>query len=113
MKIDEFLEILEARQLVSDRVVRKVRDKIAKGDRKITAKSLLKYLVKKELITRSQAKQLLETTLTVTPAAESSILGMVALPEQVQREIEERNFRDSLRALRALSGTGIDQWLRQ
>ena len=83
MKINDFLNLLEERQLVSSRVLAQVREKVAKGDRKITSKSLLKYLVKKELITRSQAKQLLETTLTVTAAAESSILGMQALtPEQ-------------------------------
>ena len=83
MKINEFLKLLEERQLVSAKILEQVRAKIAKGDRKITSKSLLKYLVKKELITRTQAKQLLETTLTVTAAAESSILGMQALtPEK-------------------------------
>lgn len=81
MTIEDFLEILEDRDLVPQSVVKQVRDKVEKGDRRITPKSLLKYLVKKELVTKRQAKQLLETTLTVTPNAESSILGMVPLPK--------------------------------
>ncbi|MCH8839147.1 MAG: hypothetical protein IH831_00430, partial [Planctomycetes bacterium] len=81
MKTEEFVDILEQRQLVSASIVRQVREKISKGDRRITAQSLLKYLVKKELLTSAQAKQLLQTTLTVSPSAESSILGIAELPE--------------------------------
>jgi len=81
MNIEEFVSILEQRQLVSASIVKQVREKISRGDRRITSRSLLKYLVKKDLLTRSQAKQLLQTTLTVSPSAESSILGMVALPD--------------------------------
>ncbi len=84
MKIQEFIDLLEKRQLVSSRIIKQVREKVAKGDRKITSKSLLKYLVKKELITRTQAKSLLETSLTVTAAAESSILGMQVLTPEKQ-----------------------------
>lgn len=81
MTTEDFLDILEDRQLVSDSIVRQLRDKVAKGDHRITAKSILKFLVKKELVTRDQAKQLLETTLTVSPGAESSILGLVPMPK--------------------------------
>ncbi len=81
MTTEEFIDILEQRQLVSASIVRQLREKTGKGERRITARSLLKYLVKKELLTRSQAKQLLETTLTVSPSAESSILGIIPLPE--------------------------------
>ena len=87
MNTEDFVNILEQRQLVSDSIVRQMREKISKGDRRITARSLLKYLVKKELITRSQAKQLLQTTLTVSPSAESSILGMIPLPEVPPEEM--------------------------
>jgi len=85
MTIEDFLQILEQRELVPLKIVEQVRTKVEKGDRRITPKSLLKYLVKKELVTRRQAKQLLETTLTVSPNAESSILGMVPIPK-VPRE---------------------------
>lgn len=81
MTIEDFLEILQDRDLVPEQVVSQVRTKVEKGDRRITPKSLLKYLVKKEYVTKRQAKQLLETTLTVTPNAESSILGMVPMPK--------------------------------
>ena len=70
MKTEEFVDLLEQRQLVPASIVRQVREKIRKGDRRITARSLLKYLVKKELLNHSQAKQLLQTTLTVSPSAE-------------------------------------------
>ena len=81
MTIEDFLEILEDRDLVPSSIVTQVRAKVEKGDRRITPRSLLKYLVKKEFVTKRQAKQLLETTLTVTPSAESSILGMVPMPK--------------------------------
>jgi|GEM_PF-5088070 len=86
MKTEEFVDLLEQRQLVPASIVRQVREKISKGDRRITARSLLKYLVKKELLTHSQAKQLLQTTLTVSPSAESSILGIAELPETPAEE---------------------------
>ncbi|QDS99502.1 outer membrane protein assembly factor BamB family protein [Adhaeretor mobilis] len=82
MKTQDFLNILEDRQLVPKTIVDKLRAKLNQGDSRITSKSVLKYLVKKELITRRQAKDLLTTTLTVTDKAESSILGIVPLPEQ-------------------------------
>jgi len=81
MTIEDFLEILEQRDLVPQSIVEQVRTKIEKGDRRITPKSLLKYLVKKELVTKRQAKELLQTTLTVSHNAESSILGMVPMPK--------------------------------
>ena len=81
MTIEDFLEILEQRDLVPEAIVKQVRAKVEKGDRRITPKSLLKYLVQKELVTKRQAKELLETTLTVSHNAESSILGMVPLPK--------------------------------
>ena len=90
MKINDFLDLLEQRQMVSSRVLAQVREKVAKGDRKITSKSLLKFLVKKELITRNQAKRLLETSLTVTAAAESSILGMQVLTPEKQIKPQEK-----------------------
>ncbi len=81
MTIEDFLEILQDRDLVPAPIVEQVREKVAQGDRRVTPQSLLKYLVKKEYVTKLQAKQLLETTLTVTPNAESSILGMIPMPK--------------------------------
>ena len=81
MTIEDFLETLEQRGLIPQAILKQVRDKVNQGDRRITPKSLLKYLVKKEMVTKRQAKQLLDTTLTVSPNAESSILGMAAVPK--------------------------------
>ena len=86
MTIEDFLEILEQRDLVPQAIVKQVRAKVEKGDRRITPKSLLKYLVQKELVTKRQAKELLETTLTVSHNAESSILGMVPIPKVPKEE---------------------------
>ncbi len=81
MKTEDFLDTLEHRNLVPRQIVDQIREKLAQGQHRLTAKSVLKYLVKKELVTRRQAKELLETTLTVSPSTESSILGFVPAPE--------------------------------
>ncbi len=81
MKPEPFLDVLEERGLVSASVVGKIREKVAKGDKRLTSKSILKYLVKKELVTRRQAKDLLSSVLSVTASAESSILGISVLPQ--------------------------------
>jgi len=78
MKTEEFLDILELRQIVDASLVAKMREKALTSDRHISAKSVLKYLVKKELVSKRLAKELLDTVLTVSHISESSILG--ALP---------------------------------
>ena len=89
MKTEEFLDILQERKLIPDKIVAQLRAKARQSDKRITAKSVLKYLVKKELVTRRQAKDLLATTLTVNEKAESSILGFVPLPEQPSERVEQ------------------------
>jgi outer membrane protein assembly factor BamB/tetratricopeptide (TPR) repeat protein len=81
MKTEEFLNLLEKRELLPPRIAGKVREKLQQGNHRLTSEALLKYLVKKELIGRRTAKQLLETVLVVNPHAESSILGYM-LPEE-------------------------------
>ena len=96
MKTEDFLDILEARDLVPQSIVKQLRSKVAQGERRLTAKSVLKYLVKKELVTRNQAKQLLESTLAVTPHAESSILGIMPAPkartEKPKRSVDQKDI---------------------
>jgi tetratricopeptide (TPR) repeat protein len=86
MKISEFLDVLEHRKLVSRTVVARLREKAAEDPERLTPKAVLKYLVKKELIERSAAEDLLRSTLTVSRAAESSILGNMPLPEVTAAE---------------------------
>ncbi|MCA9230534.1 MAG: PQQ-binding-like beta-propeller repeat protein [Planctomycetales bacterium] len=81
MNTEEFLDILEQRDLVPPAIVADIREKVQQGNHRITAKSVLKFLVKREVITRRQAKQLLDTTLTVGSNAESSILGFFPAPK--------------------------------
>ena len=113
MKTEEFVDLLEQRQLVPVSIVRQLREKISKGDRRITAQSLLKYLVKKELLTHSQAKQLLQSTLTVSPSAESSILGIAELSKTLAEEVvptltpvdpasESTNIKETREALKRI-----------
>lgn len=82
MTPDDFLDVLAERKSVSTGVIAQLRQKVRQGDHRITSKSLLKFLVKKELIDRDEAKRLLETSLIVSPGAESSILGLVPLPKR-------------------------------
>jgi hypothetical protein len=79
MTTDDFIDLLDRRRLVPEKVARQLRAKAAEGDDRITPKSILKYLVKKDIVSRAQAKELLETTLTVNAKVESSILGLVPL----------------------------------
>lgn len=82
MKTEDFLDILEQRQLVSESILNQLRAKVEKGDHRVTPKSVLKYLVKKDLVTQAQARALLNSTLDVNPRTESSILGLSPLPEE-------------------------------
>lgn len=87
MTNDDFINFLESNSLAPANVVRQLRAKAAQGDDRITPKAILKYLVKKEIVSRSQAKQIIESTLTVSDQAESSILGLSPLPKVIdQRE---------------------------
>jgi outer membrane protein assembly factor BamB/tetratricopeptide (TPR) repeat protein len=75
VKTEEFLNLLEQRQLLPPRIVAKVREKLERQSHHLTSEALLKYLVQKELLGRRTAEQLLETVLEVNSHAESSILG--------------------------------------
>jgi len=107
---DDFIDLLEQQKLVKEGVARQLRAKSSQGDSRITPQSILKYLVKKELVTRAQARVLLETTLVVSDKAESSILGLTPFTnEAVSRshsstphivedeELEVVEFEDEVR----------------
>ncbi|MBA3482782.1 MAG: PQQ-binding-like beta-propeller repeat protein, partial [Pirellulales bacterium] len=79
MTTEDFIDLLEHKSLAPQSITRQLRAKASQGDQRITPKSILKYLVKKEIVSRAQAKELLETTLIVSDKAESSILGLVPL----------------------------------
>ena len=49
MKTEDFLNLLEQRELLPPRIVGKVRDKLRRGSHRLTSKALLKYLVQKKV----------------------------------------------------------------
>jgi outer membrane protein assembly factor BamB/tetratricopeptide (TPR) repeat protein len=83
MTSNSFIDLLEQQKLVPESLAKQLRAKAAQGDDRITPKSILKYLVKKNIVTRDAAKQILETTLIVSDKAESSILGLRPLADEV------------------------------
>jgi len=89
MTNDDFIDLLDQKRLVPTNLARQLRAKAA-SDQRITPRSILKYLVKKEIVSRAQAKELLETTLTVSAKAESSILGLAPLPDMPEPQSGRR-----------------------
>jgi len=81
MKPEAFLDILEQRQLAPASIIAQLRRKLQDGDARVTAESVLKFLVKKELVTRVQAQELMDSILGVSQRAESSILGPERSPD--------------------------------
>ena len=87
MKTEDFLSLLEQRKLLPPQIVEKIRNKIQRGNHRLTSEALLKYLVQRKLIGRRTAKQLLETELQVDAHAKSSILGHMASKESESQEL--------------------------
>lgn len=56
----ELIELLESKELISDRRVEKIRRQVNESSKTITAGALAKLLVKKGLLTESQARKLLK-----------------------------------------------------
>ena len=59
MDKNEFLNALERSNLVAPKTIVKLRERVDKTAKKVTAESIAKFLIEKEVITRFQAKQLL------------------------------------------------------
>ncbi len=57
--VEKLLDALEARGLIDDRLMSKLRTKVTRSERPLTAKSLAKFLVEKEHITQGQATEVL------------------------------------------------------
>jgi len=61
MTADQFLSLLEERQLLSERHLTSLRRQVEDSKKKVEAISVAKLLVKKKILTKYQAKNLLET----------------------------------------------------
>ena len=67
MTTTEFLNALEAHQIVPAEIMVKLRDKIEKTDKDLSARSVARYLIDKGYLSRYQAKQLLSGTSKTAP----------------------------------------------
>lgn len=61
MSAEKFIEALEERGLLSDRVVAKLRKQLAEKDRPLTAQALAKFLIEKKRLTKEQAVETLKS----------------------------------------------------
>jgi hypothetical protein len=59
MSVERLIEELETRGLMSDRVVVKLREKLSRSERPLSAKAVAKFLVEKQHITQRQATEVL------------------------------------------------------
>ncbi|MCC6493953.1 MAG: PQQ-like beta-propeller repeat protein [Pirellulales bacterium] len=103
MTSEDFIAYLERQRSISPGVARQLRAKAAQGDNRINPKSILKYLVKKEIVSREAAKEILQTRLTVSDQAESSILGDAAIARRSERTSKPAEAREAFSASSAAS----------
>ena len=59
MSVEKFIEGLQQRGLLSDRLMDKLRDKLAQSDRPLSAKAIAKFLVEKNHLTQREATEVL------------------------------------------------------
>jgi outer membrane protein assembly factor BamB len=88
MQVNEFVTALEQRGVVAGDLGSRLRAKAA-GDPRVTPDAILKYLVKKNVITAQQAEVLELSLLSVPDAGESEILDLMPLPEEAEPDDSE------------------------
>jgi outer membrane protein assembly factor BamB len=89
MRIQEFIDALERRDVVGGDLARKLRAKAIAGDHHITPEAVLKYLVKHGTISGQQAEELELSLLNVLGGGESEILNLMPLPDDPQSQDDE------------------------
>ena len=99
MSTDRLINKLEALGSIDQKIIRKLREQVKTSDKPVKATSILKYLVKKDLLSQSDAKAVLKSA-----AAESEELTRVAEPEELlieepDDEIEVARVEESLSAV--------------
>ncbi len=96
MRIQEFIDALERRDVVGGDLARKLRAKVAQDNHRITPDAVLKYLVKKDVITGQQAEELELSLLSVLGGGESEILNLMPLPDAEEEDEVEKLTQWSL-----------------
>ena len=99
MSPDRLINKLEALGSIDQKIIRKLREQVKTSDKPVKATSILKYLIKKDLLSQSDAKAVLKSA-----AAESEELTRVAEPEELlieepDDEIEVARVEESLSAV--------------
>ena len=96
MSPDRLINKLEALGSIDQKIIRKLREQVKTSDKPVKPTSILKYLVKKDLLSQSDAKAVLKSA-----SAESGELTRVAEPEELlieepDDEIEVARVEESL-----------------
>lgn len=67
MSVDRLIDLIAERELLSAKLVEKLRTKIAEADQPMSAEALANFLVKKQHLTAAQAQELLDAGMTFEP----------------------------------------------
>lgn len=81
MKTIDFIKALEDQKIIPSDIIEKLRGKLEKTDKDVSAKSVAKYLIDKGYLSKFQAKQLL--TGVVTPSSAREELDLQVPQEQI------------------------------
>ncbi len=99
MSPDNLIDKLEALGSIDQKIIRKLREQVKSSDKPVKATSILKYLVKKDLLSQSDAKAVLKSSSAADDA--SNLQTRVAEPEELlieepDDEIEVARVEESL-----------------
>lgn len=100
MSPDRLINKLEALGSIDPKIIRKLREQVKSSAKPVKATSILKYLVKKELLSQSDAKAVLRSAAADTPDG-NDLMTRVAEPEELlidepEDEVEVARVEESL-----------------
>ena len=94
MSPEQFLSLLEDRQLLAANHIASLRRQIAESTKEVTAESVAKLLVKKEKLTKLQAKELLKTKSLEASDPSETLVSSGEVPPGPPGEAELRELDD-------------------
>ena len=104
MSPDKVIDKLEALGSIDRKIIRKLREQVKSSEKPVKATSILKYLVKKDLLSQSDAKAVLKSASEPSNDGSDPLLTRVAEPhelliEEPDDEIEVARVEESLSAV--------------
>ena len=101
MSPDKLINQLEALGSIDRKIISKLREQTSASEKPVKAMSILKYLVKKDLLSEADAKKILKADAKKTPAKEDSdLMTRVAEPHELaineDEELEVAEIENSL-----------------